>query len=439
MFRPSQKFDLQLSAPVAFAALALVLLLPGAQAQTYQVIHDFTDEQDGATPLVGLTMDRSGNLYGTASSGGYFGGNCYSAGCGTVFKLAPRGSGWVFTPLYLFQGTDDGQMPYARVVFGPDGRLYGSTDEGGNPCYGAGCGTVFSLAPPAPACKSVLCPWTETVLYRFSGPDGAHPQGDLIFDRAGNIYGTTVAGGNTSCSGGIGGTCGTVFKLTPSNGGWTESVAYAFTGDNDGFEPRGGVILDGAGNLYGTTAQGGPPQGGGLPNGTVFELTPSGSGWSKSILFTFELYGDGVGPVGLVFDGSGDLYGATPGGGANKGGAVYELIPSNPGNWTFEGIYSFQPEGGPEAALTLDAAGNLYGTQIEGGGSGHGAAFKLTPSDSGWTYSSLHDFTLGSDGGYPSGSIIFDANGNIYSTTQSGGIGPCNYGYGCGVVFEITP
>jgi len=417
----------------------LTFTSPSAQAQTFQVIHDFTDGQDGAGPLVGLTIDKPGNLYGTAYSGGYFGGNCYSAGCGTVFKLAHKGSGWVFTPLYLFQGGDDGQQPYARVVFSPDGRLYGTTDEGGgNPCYGGSCGTVFSLAPPATACKSVLCPWSETVLYRFSGPDGAFPQGDLIFDQAGNIYGTTLAGGNTSCSNGTGGTCGTVFKLTPSNGGWTESVAYAFTGDNDGFGPRGGVILDRAGNLYGTTTQGGPPQGGGLPNGTVFELTPSGSGWSKSILFTFEQYGEGLEPNGLIFDGSGNLYGGTPAGGANKGGTVYELMPSNPGNWTFNVVYSFCCEGGPDAALTMDAAGNLYGTQVQGG-PGHGAAFKLTPSDSGWTYSSLHTFTLGSDGGYPYGSVILDADGNIYGTTESGGIGPCNYGYGCGVIFEITP
>ncbi len=177
----------------------LVLMSPSAQAQTYKVLYNFTGQQDGGAPYAGLTMDRAGNFYGTTQGGG--------KGNGTVFKLASKGPGWIFTPLYSFQGSPDGAQPLARVIFGPDGSLYGTTSGGG-----AGYGTVFKLQPSPIACKTALCPWSETVLYRFTGGnDGGNPQnGDLLIDQSGTIYGTTLNGGAYGH--------GAVFSLTPSHG-----------------------------------------------------------------------------------------------------------------------------------------------------------------------------------------------------------------------------
>src|SRR5208283_578425 len=226
-------------------ALAIVLTQSG-QAQTYQVIHTFTGGADGGSPNAGLTADRAGNLYGTTFAGG-------TAGNGTVYKLTHKGSSWTFNPLYSFgsSGDKDGGAPAARVIFGPDGTLYGMTYAGGE----AGYGTVFNLRPSPKVCKTALCPWTETVLYSFKGvTDGANPlYGDLVFDHAGNIYGTTMSGGSTHPLGPCGRAgCGTVFELSPSNGAWNEAVIYTFQGNN-GASPFSGVILDQTGNLYGTT------------------------------------------------------------------------------------------------------------------------------------------------------------------------------------------
>jgi len=428
------------TALLAMAIVFATLLAQSAQAQTYQVLYNFTGGQDGEYPWAGLTMDGAGNLYGTAAEGGYTGGSCGSlySGCGTVFKLSHKNSGWVFAPLYSFQGGYDGIGPYARVIFGRDGALYGTTAEGGNSCYSGTCGTVFRLAPPATACRTALCPWNETVIYRFvGGSDGYQPEGDLTLDQAGNLYGTTQIGGIPGCSGY---SCGTVFELAPSGGGWTESVLYRFTGYDDGYWPYSGVILDKTGNIYGTTSDGGSKSGGGSPQGTAFQLVPSGSGWTKNILHTFAFSSDGIIPNGMIFDGSGNLYGTTTAEGNGNGGTVFELTPSN-GAWTFNVLYPFTGDGGadgPWGAVTMDAAGNLYGTTRSTGAYGHGAVFKLTPTETGWTYTSLHDFTGGADGGWPKSSLIFDANGNIYGTASVGGTGQCDI-WGCGVVFEITP
>jgi len=422
MFQPSGQFNLQRSLRATFTALAIVFALmvvatQAAQAQTYNVIHNFTDT-DGAYPHAGVTIDRAGSLYGTTTQGG-------AADYGAVFKLAPKSSGWIFSPLYSFQGGhNDGANPTARVVFGPDGSLYGTTGAGG---IGAGYGTVFNLRPPATACKTALCPWTEAVLYRFTGgSDGAYPLGDVIFDEAGNLYGAARGGGIRGGNCGNPG-CGTIYKLTPSNGGWTQTLLYGFSGESDGGVPNN-VIFDNAGNLYGTTGVGGnlgDPCGGSGGCGVVFQLTPSGSGWTENVLYAFQDQGYGFAPVGLIFDQSANLYGGT------ADGVVYELSPSN-GEWIFALLYSLGYEG-PAASLTMDAAGNLYGTTYSDGAYGRGSAFKLTHGTGGWTYTSLHDFTDGSDGGYPVSNLVFDAKGNLYGTTTIGG----SHNYG--VVFEITP
>ncbi len=406
-------------------ALAIVCS-QSAQAQTFTVLHAFTGGQDGGEPSAGLTLDKAGNLYGTTDAGG--------VGFGTVFKLSHKGSGWVFSPLYSFQGDNDGEYPgTAGVTIGSDGSLYGTTfSGGGSGCVGgSGCGTVFSLRPQPSACKTALCPWNETVLYRFTGGgDGANPDRGVIFDPAGKMYLSSFGYGD-----------GIIVELTPSNGGWEETRSYIFDGGN-GDSPSG-LILDTSGNLYGVAGGGGV-----YGYGLAFELTTSGSGWTENVLYTFQGGSDGLGPAGgLIFDNSGDLYGVTHNGGGSgcygrQGcGTVFELTPSSGGQWIESILYSFTGGsgdfGGPQASLTMDAAGNLYGTTNQEGAYGYGSAFKLTPSNGGWTYIDLHDFTGGSDGGYPLSDIIFDAHGNLYGTTEAGGEGCLPSG--CGVVWEITP
>ena len=393
-----------------------VAAAPAAQGQTYSVIDNFTGS-DGDSPQSGLTFDRAGNLYGTTRYGG-------SHNAGTVFKVTRHGSSWLFTPLYSFTGGYDGSNPDSRVVFGPDGSLYGTTTFGG--LYRSG--VVFRLRPSASACKTAICPWTETVLYSFTGQsDGGVPEGDLVFDQAGNIYSTTFAGGQGNCVPLFSG-CGAVYELTPSQGQWTLTVLHTFTGLSDGGAPTSGLVFDQAGNLYSTTYVGGA-----YSLGTVFELTPSGSGWTESVLHDFAGGNDGANPeAGLVFDSSSNLYGVTAFGGSHIYGTAFELQASN-GGFSYSILYNFGVESeSPVPTLTLDSAGNLYGTAQSGGTGGVGAVFRLSPSGGSWNYTSLHDFTF-STGGYPLGNVIRDAIGNLYGTTPYGGTGQD------GVVFSITP
>jgi uncharacterized repeat protein (TIGR03803 family) len=399
--------------------VAAVSSVPAAQAQGFTLLHEFSGPHDGSEPQAGPVMDRAGNLYGTTTLGG-------SAGFGTVYKLSRAGSGWILTTLYSFTGGADGASPVGPVTFGPDGTLYGTTSGGG----AHGLGTVFNLHPPPSVCHSTECPWVETVIHSFSGSDGQDPQyGSLIFDAAGNIYGT-AAGGGTGCG------CGLVFKLTKSGNSWTETVLYLFTGGSDGETPYGGVVFDSAGNLYGTTFQRGAND-----SGTLFQLTNTGAAWTETILQSFSGSGDqGGNPYdGPVFDQQGNLYGTTSAGGARNGGTVYQLQPSGNG-WIFNVLYDFDI-GKPFDTPTLDAAGNLYATTSEGGANGTGNVFMLTHGSNGWTYTDLFDFPFTFDDGYaPVGSVVLDGAGNLYGTTALGGnqTNNCPDG-GCGVVFEISP
>ena len=425
--------------PASAFALALVLALSivlcgAVQAQTFTVLHSFTGGADGARPAAGLTLDAGGNLYGTASEGSYTGGYCYGLhGCGTVFRLKPGGGGWTLSTLYTFHG-NDGAGPNARVIFGPDGTLYGTTSVGGTgSCYYDACGTVFNLRPAATICKSVLCPWTETVLWNFMNYlDGNYPGlGDLIFDAAGHVYGTTSEGGEYSN--------GTVFELEKlPDGDWSQTILYNFTQiSGQGATPEAGVIFDSEGNMYTPTVGGGF---GGDRCGDVVQLVNSPSGWTENVLYTFTCSPGGQGPAGGVFfDPAGNLVGATAEGGGDDSGIVYDLSPSN-GSWAYNILYdSFSGGAGPSGTLTMDSAGNLYGTTYQAGNYGYGSVFKLTPSDGSWTYTSLHDFTGGSDGANPVGNVIFDGNGNMYGTASAGGaFSNCDNGP-CGVVWEITP
>lgn len=411
-----------------FALTAVVGTAPAAQAQSFQVIHSFTGKGDGDAPLAGLTVDAAGKFYGTASGLG-------SGGNGSVFQLTSGGSGWALTPLN--HGLISGG-PQTKVVIGPNGNLFGASYVGGRgDCVGnGGCGLVYEMQPPPHACASFLCSWNGSLLYRFNNiPDAGVPGGSVVFDSAGNLYGTTEYGGTGDCSNGIDPNygCGAVYKLTPSGGGWTETVIYSFQGGDDGETPWGGMIFDASGNLYGTTAGGGSGS-----CGTIFELSLSGSGWTKTILHNFQCT-DGAGAWGdLIADQSGNLYGATAGGGANNGGVVFEL--AHPGSWTYNLLYSFPYNTSPAGTLVFDGSGNLYGTTRAGGAYGDGTAYKLTPSNGSWTETDLHDFQS-SDGVLPNGGPVLDADGNLYGTAETGGVGfdgPC-YGIGCGTVWEITP
>lgn len=432
----SQHFTSVLGRSIHGAAFALVLLcaltllgMTPTQAQTYSVLHNFTGGNDGATPKAGLALDRGGNLYGTTSAGGNVGSACHlfgqNNGCGTAFRLAHSGSGWTFNPLYEFMGQTDGATPSSRVVFGPDGSLYGTALYAGDDscALGSGCGVVYKLHPPPSSCRSVLCPWQETPIFTFQDyhTQGENPSGDLIFDSLGNIYGTTITGGSPCY------VCGTVFELTPSpGGGWTETLLYNFPGTTL-YTPKSGVIEQG-GNLYGTAT------GGGMGNGGVFELLSSGSGWTEKDLYAFSFdFGENAVQGGLVIDPSNHLYGGTVSGGQTNFGIVYELADSPSGNWNETTLYNFtRATGGPYANLTLDHSGNLYGTAFGDGAYHRGSVFKLTPSPSGWIYTDLHDFDV-TDGEHPVSSVLIDATGNLYGTTTAGGL------YGDGVVWEITP
>ena len=260
------------------------------------------------------------------------------------------------------------------------------------------------------------------MVYPFTGgADGATPRfGTLTFDQAGNFYGTTSLGGSGD---------GVVYEMMRSGSGWAEQPIYTFSGP-DGANPFNSVIFDNAGNLYGTTTAGGSSG-----NGTVFELSPAGGGgWTEKVIYSFQGGNDGSSPTaGLAFDQFGNLYGATSNGGAGGGGTIFELTPSG-GSWTHNLLYSFtgNPNCGPWASPTLDSAGNLYDTTLCNGAFNLGNVFKLTPSGGGWTYTSLHDFTGGSDGATPYSTALPDGAGNLFGTASRGGIG-------VGLVWEITP
>ncbi|MGC2111621.1 MAG: choice-of-anchor tandem repeat GloVer-containing protein, partial [Candidatus Korobacteraceae bacterium] len=413
----------------------VVAMLAGVAPNT---LHSFADMSDGANPSAGLTMDASGNnLYGTASAGGT--GSCTfngTSGCGTVFKLNHKNDSWILSPLYKFLGGTDGALPLKPVTIGPNGTLYGTTAGGGEgncDFDGAtGCGIVFNATPTPRVPPTPLTPWLEHVLYRFAGePDGGVPVSDVIFDQAGNMYGTTDKGGANGL--------GAIFELSPSGGGqWTESVLYSFAGGSDGANPVDGLLFDTAGNLYGTTSNGGGSTACSSGCGTVFELSPSGSGWTERVIYKFQGGNDGKNPnAGLVRDAIGNLYGDTWQGGSQGGGTVFELSPSGD-NWSLTTLYSFPGNGFAVDRLTMSSAGNLYGTLQQGGAYGHGAVFELTFTSGNWTYSALYDFTGGGDGGTPLGSVVLDSSGNVYGTTSNGGDMSCGM-QGCGVIFQLMP
>jgi uncharacterized repeat protein (TIGR03803 family) len=393
-------------ATVAIFTVILFMTSTGAAAQE-KVLYNFLGV-NGTYPMAGLTFDAAGNLYGTTFGGG-------TSDAGTVFELTPAAGGtWTEKVLHNFSHGSDGGKPAAGLIFDGAGNLYGTTFGGGT----SDAGTVFELTPAAGGT------WTETVLHNFgSGTDGVYPQSGLIFDAAGNLYGTTFGGGT------YGG--GTVFELTPAAGGtWTEQVLHNFqigTGA-DGHGPYAGLTFDATGNLYGTTNEGGT-----YGVGTVFKLTPAAGGtWTETVLHNFGSGTDGFNPAaGLIFDGAGNLYGTTYNGGTPGYGTLFELTPAAGGTWTEQVLHNFGSgtDGtNPVAGLIFDATGNLYGTTTAGGSNGGGTVFRFNAQEE----VELHSFS-GTDGFTPEASLVLDASGNLYGTTFGGGTS--NYG----TVFEVTP
>jgi uncharacterized repeat protein (TIGR03803 family) len=394
--------------PLALAIIAaLTTLVPsGAYAQAYRTY----GIGNAAAPTAGVTI-KGDFVYGTAPYGG--------GGSGAVYEVKHLGT------LVSFVGGPPG--PEARVVFGPDAHLYGTyTDNGSNSC-------VFTMVPNPTICTTPQCqPWKTSVPHCFTGfpSDGAEPgYGDLTWDQLGNIYGTTILGGSSNV--------GVVYELmppVPPSKTWTEEILWNFTGP-DGANPQNTVIFDANGSLLSTTKQGGA-----YGFGTVFKLTPSGNGWLETNIYDFQGGNDGKYPIGgLIADSSGNLYGATTDGGGDNlgGGVVYELIPSG-NTYTFRLLYTFPGNPGqgcgPRATLSMDAAGNLYGTTYCHGPYGQGSVFKLSNTQNGWAFSSLHDFGNQFDLVRPVSNVTFDTSGSLWGTATGCLPGGCQGG-----VWQITP
>jgi hypothetical protein len=402
---------------------------------TATALHQFIPRGDAYpnryAPGSGLIADSEGNLYGAALGGGKW-------DAGVVFELTPHSDGvWTERILYTFTGSTDGGAPQASLVFDSAGNLYGTAELGGSSTcsYYGGCGVVFELSKSDNS-------WQETVLYTFAGTsDGGFPDSALIFDHEGNLYGTTTLGGSSSSPCQPIGGCGTVFELTPSRGRWQLQTLYAFQAGPDGANPQS-LIFDQAGNLYGTTAWGADGFGGN-GNGTVFELIPNAGGWSEKIIHAFQGDADGSYPFGLAIDHDGNLYGTTQYGGTDGGacnhytcGTVFELSPSA-GRWNKTVLYAFQPQHSrgdgerPESGVVFDAAGNLYGTASRSLDNYFGAVFELSPDSGGkWSEKVLEEFS--DQGGFnPVGPVMVDSSGNVFGIASQGGT------TGWGAVYEV--
>ena len=364
-------------------------------AFSFQVLYSFVGGADGATPRAGVIADASGNLYGMTSSGG-------TAAAGVIYTLGSTGKEGL---LYTFKGLTDGETPTTTLTRDSVGNLYGTAGSSS----GNGFGVVFRLDPGG----------NETLLYTFSGgADGGFPNGGVVRDPAGNIYGT-VTGGGTLAN-------GLVYKIDPNA---VKTELHTFSGP-DGDEPAGDLVQDAAGNLYGLTWAGGSSLGScfaGAGCGVIFKIDAAGN---FSVLHSFTGT-DGGSPNALTLDSSGNIYGTAVVGGAANAGVVFRIDPQ--GNETV--LYDFT--GGTDGAspvgpLARDGAGNLYGTASNGGDlscgfSGCGVVFQLAPNGK---LTVLHTFT-DSDGAFPGSGLILDKSGHLYGTTQAGGA------QGLGVVFKL--
>jgi hypothetical protein len=446
-----------ISATVTFLVFTLGIAA-FAQKKTETILYSFQGT-DGSFPGQ-LTFDAAGNIYGSAGSGGAFGGNIFR------LSLAADG-GWTETTLYSFTGGTDGGSDYRGVVVDGQGNLFGVTFVGGTAL--CRCGTIFELSPTASGA------YTYQLLYSFTDfSDGGYPL-SLIIDARGNLYATTQAGGTNISNINCGSGCGAIFELSPptaQGGTWTPVPLYDFQGWGDGVTPEG-LVLDNAGNLYGFAELGGDEGDtncyGAHGCGTAFRLSPNSDGsWTFSVIYTFKPT-DGAQPLSApVFDAAGNLYGAGIAGGKNCPwstifpgcGAIFELSPpadesysddSRSGKWKITHLHAFS--GGydgafPVGPLVFDAAGNIYGATAGGGstacGQAHGCGnvFKMNPiTGGGWNLSRLWAFPgQADDGNGPEAGVILDAAGNLYGSTGFGGYQQgkiCKAAKGCGVIYEL--
>ncbi|MBA3915386.1 MAG: hypothetical protein H0X25_16340, partial [Acidobacteriales bacterium] len=395
----------------------LVVSYGEAFSATSTLLHSFNATPDGAVPSGALVADAAGNLYGSSGGGAY--------GYGTVYELTPAAQGgWTHIVLYNFKGGADGSLPLGNLVFDKSGDLYGLTQEGGiHGCYynaqDVGCGTLFKLTFAGGG-------WTESILYRFSPSEGGlQLSGSLVLDAAGNFYSTT----NEST-----GLLGSIFQLSAASGQWADTIVHTFTGGSDGSYLNAPLLVDQAGNIYGTTLEGGPAN-----HGLVFEFMPAGGNqWTETILYSFSGGSDGGAPrTGLTTDRSGNLYGGTAAGGTGCGGSgcgvIFKLTPGSNGQYSESVLYDFRNMSVAPNGLTLNAQGNIYGSTFAGGTCYQcGTVFELSSSGGVWKESRLWKFKGGTDGEFPS-LIIVNAAGQVFGTSFAAGDA------GNGTVFELAP
>jgi uncharacterized repeat protein (TIGR03803 family) len=412
---------------------------PQSASKSYKdVLYSFQGSPtDGSHPTDALVFDNNGGLFGNTFAGG-------PAHLGSVVKLKPAKKGYSETVIYGFEGSPDGAQPFSSPIIDQKGNIFGTTLEGGPTLCSSnsisGCGTVFELVPTGST-------YTERILYSFQGgSDGYYPQGGLAADSSGALYGTTSGGSSAACA------CGTVFKLTPSGSGYTESTIYTFQGFPDAAYPVGTPLLDASGSIYGTTQQGGSASSclysGVMGCGAVYKLTPSGTSYNESIIYSLQGGADGANPIGgLISDRTGALYGTTLFGGTGSCtyygpgcGVVFRLTPSG-STYSESVLYTFQ--GGKDgwaqvAPLTAGKKGVLYGTTTAGTACNCGTVFKLKPSGDKYTEELVYAFQDGVDGSDPEGGVIAGPGGELFGTTVYGGGKPpaCGTG-GCGTVYKV--
>jgi uncharacterized repeat protein (TIGR03803 family) len=414
----AQAFNLRCSlfgSAIVLAAVGMVTSASASAMDKENILHRFVGGSDGSIPMAGLTMDSAGNLYGTTHVGGG-GAGCFEGnkfGCGSVFEIE---AGESETVLHAFAGGCDGALPEGGVIVDSQNNQYGTTSGGGTCGSDGGFGTVFKLAPGG----------SETILYAFQGgSDGGNPLGNIVSDADGNLFGATSAGGYMAGCGGNG--CGVVFEVSSAG---NETVLHTFQGTSDGLQPDSGLMIDGSGNLIGTTSHGGGSANCSGGCGALFKVTPDGT---ETILYAFQGGTDGCFPMaGLISDSAGNFYGTTEACGAVGYGTVFKVTPT--GSETI--LHSFQAGSDgelPLAALVMDKSGNLFGTTPAGGATGCrqrgscGTVFEVTAKGREKVLYAFHKVR----GSYPAAGLLLGAHGDLYGATAMGGTG------NNGVVFEL--
>ena len=338
-------------------------LSPSASGWVHTVLYSFTGGADGGQPYKGVTLDAEENLYGTAVVGGS-GGVCAEDGCGVVYKLTHSSAGWTQSVIYNFTGGNDGYGPGSGVTFDNRGNMYGTTPVGGAKGYG----TIWQLKPQANG------RWQFRLVHTFTGgaDGGTGSAGRFLIDKVGNLY-------NVATVGGIYGS-GTAYELTPAaNSQWKFTLLYAFKGQPDAGFPYGGLAMDTRGNLYGTTYYDGAND-----LGSVYRLSRQSGVWRESVLYSFKGGADGSSSISnLVFDAAGNMYGTTSEGGAGCScGVIFKMTPGTNGKWTESIAYRFQGQPDPGFAyngMVVDSKGNFYGATVHGGSGNEGAIYQFTP------------------------------------------------------------